>query len=52
LSTGPGGTDISRDGGITWKSFSDDRGFHVVRKARTGNRIIMAGSKGSIVVLR
>lgn len=52
ISTGPTGTDISNNNGITWEPLSDDKGFHVVRKARKGNRIIAAGSKGAIAVLR
>jgi photosystem II stability/assembly factor-like uncharacterized protein len=52
ISTGPTGTDISNNNGISWEPLSDDKGFHVVRKARKGTRIIAAGSKGAIAVLR
>ncbi|MEQ8302864.1 MAG: YCF48-related protein [Cyclobacteriaceae bacterium] len=50
MATGPGGTDISFDGGKNWKSFSED-GFHVVRKARKGTRILLAGSGGKVSTL-
>lgn len=48
LATGPTGTEISRDGGFTWQAVSDERGFHVVRKARKGNLVLMAGGKGKV----
>ncbi len=48
LATGPGGTDISYDGGNNWKPLSDEKGFHVVRKSRKGNLIIIAGAGGRI----
>ena len=44
IATGPGGTDISRDGGQTWNSFSDEKGYHVVRKARKGSLVVAAGN--------
>jgi photosystem II stability/assembly factor-like uncharacterized protein len=43
IATGPGGSDISNDGGKTWKLLSQDKDFHVVRKARKGALIVMAG---------
>ena len=52
IATGPGGMDISRDGGKTWLPFSDEKGFSVVRKARKGKLILAAGGKGKIAVLR
>lgn len=48
LATGPVGTDISYDGGNNWKPLSDEKGFHVVRKSRKGNLIIIAGAGGRI----
>ncbi|NEU08126.1 oxidoreductase [Flavihumibacter sp. R14] len=47
LTTGPTGTDISSNGGMTWKQLSSD-GYNCVRKAKTGSLIILAGSKGKI----
>ncbi len=46
IATGPGGTDISYDGGINWKPICDEKGFHVIRKARNGSKElkIIAGS--------
>lgn len=51
MATGPSGSDISRDGGKTWESFSDEKQYHVIRKARKGNLVIMAGGGGKIAVL-
>jgi photosystem II stability/assembly factor-like uncharacterized protein len=51
LAAGPAGIDISRNAGITWIPFSDEKSFHVVRKARTGRWIVMAGGGGKISVL-
>lgn len=44
LSTGPSGTDVSYNAGIDWVLLSDEKGYHVVRKARTGKLIVIAGS--------
>lgn len=52
VATGPTGTEVSTDGGKTWKPESDERLFHVVRKARNGNLIVIAGGKGKISVLK
>ncbi len=50
ISTGPSGIDISQNGGINWKPLSDEKSFHVVRKARKGSLILMAGnSKVSVL---
>lgn len=51
LSTGPTGTDISYDNGENWKAFSDDAGLHVVRKARKGSLLMLAGSDGKILLI-
>lgn len=45
MATGPQGTDISFDSGINWKSFSNEKQFHVIRKARKGSLIIAAGNR-------
>lgn len=50
VATGPTGTDISEDGGERWSPVSDE-GFHVVRKAKKGTKVFLAGSKGRIAVL-
>ncbi len=52
IATGPSGTDVSSDGGINWKPVSDEKGFHVVRKSRTGSLIIMAGAEGKISLVK
>ena len=52
LAVGPTGVDISYDKGITWKPFSDEKGFHVVRKSRKGSLIIIAGAGGKIAILK
>lgn len=44
---GLNGVDISFDGGNTWKQISKE-GFHVVKKAKWGNAVILAGSKGRV----
>jgi photosystem II stability/assembly factor-like uncharacterized protein len=52
IATGPGGTDVSSDGGISWESESDERLYHVIRQARTGSLVIIAGGKGKISILK
>lgn len=52
FTTGPTGTDISYDKGINWKPFSEEKGFHVLRKARKGSLIIIAGSNGQISIIQ
>ena len=49
IAVGPGGTDITKDGGILWDSVGQ-KGFHVIRKARKGKLVIAAGSKRISVV--
>lgn len=44
IATGPGGTDISQDGGRNWHPFSDEKGYHVVRKARNGSLVVATGN--------
>jgi photosystem II stability/assembly factor-like uncharacterized protein len=48
IAVGPGGIDISTDGGLSWKILSDEKGLHVIRKARRGERILIAGSSGKL----
>ncbi len=52
ISTGPTGTDISVDGGINWTPASDEKSFHVVRKARMGSLVVIAGGKGKISIIK
>ncbi len=52
LATGPSGTDISYDGGANWQPFSDEKGYHVVKKSRTGNLVVIAGSGGKVSLLK
>jgi photosystem II stability/assembly factor-like uncharacterized protein len=44
---GTSGVDYSIDGGITWKLISAE-GFHVVRKAKKGKAVYLAGANGTI----
>jgi photosystem II stability/assembly factor-like uncharacterized protein len=50
--TGPSGTDVSRDGGRSWEPASKEKYFHVVRKARKGKLVLIAGGKGKIGVVK
>lgn len=45
------GIDLSDDGGKTWKKVSSENSFSVVRKARTGSLIVLAGANGKISLL-
>jgi photosystem II stability/assembly factor-like uncharacterized protein len=47
---GTSGVDLSKDGGLHWSLLSTE-GFHVCRKAKTGNGVFLAGSKGRIARL-
>ena len=48
LAAGPSGVDFSQDGGNNWSAISEQQGFHVVRKARNGKLVLLAGAKGLI----
>lgn len=48
FSTGPSGTELSQDAGNTWQPVSKIRGFHVLRKARNGKAVFLAGGKGVV----
>ncbi|KQS36753.1 YCF48-related protein [Pedobacter sp. Leaf194] len=50
VATGTSGTDISIDGGKTWKHISDVS-FNSVQKAKKGNMVVLAGNKGFIYKL-
>ncbi len=47
ITCGLNGVDISDDDGIHWKKISD-QSFHVVRRAKKGKAIFLAGAKGRI----
>jgi photosystem II stability/assembly factor-like uncharacterized protein len=47
ITCGINGVDYSSDGGATWKWISKE-GFHVVRKAKNGNAVFLAGPNGKI----
>ena len=50
VATGTSGVDYSTDGGATWMPLSDE-GFHVVRKAKQGTWVVLAGGDGRIAML-
>jgi len=50
VAIGPQGADWSNDGGMNWVPLSDEKGFHVVRKAREGSLIVAVGN-GKIGVI-
>lgn len=50
VACGTSGIDISSDGGRTWKNISR-LSFHVVRKAKKGDVIMLAGSGGKIAMI-
>jgi photosystem II stability/assembly factor-like uncharacterized protein len=47
VTCGTSGVDISNDGGNNWQLISAES-FHVVQKAKKGNAVFLAGSKGRI----
>lgn len=47
LACGLNGVDYSNDGGKTWRLVSDE-GFHVVKIARVGRSVYLAGNKGRV----
>jgi len=52
IAIGPQGADISTDGGMIWAPLSDEKGFHVVRKARNGSLIVAAGNEKISLISR
>jgi photosystem II stability/assembly factor-like uncharacterized protein len=46
IAVGPTGIDVSVDGGRNWSALSDQTGLHVVRKARRGIKVFVAGKDG------
>ena len=52
LAVGPTGMDLSNDLGTSWQPLNDEKGYHVVRKARKGSLILVAGAKGQIGIIK
>ncbi|KAI9433773.1 oxidoreductase [Russula earlei] len=50
ITCGTSGVDISNDGGMNWQLVSN-QSFHVVQKAKKGNAVFLAGSRGKIARL-
>jgi photosystem II stability/assembly factor-like uncharacterized protein len=50
MAAGPMGMDISYDNGLNWSAFSEETGFHVVRKSRTGKLVVAAGKDRVMIV--
>ncbi|MFB2120902.1 WD40/YVTN/BNR-like repeat-containing protein [Parapedobacter sp. 2B3] len=50
VASGTSGVDISFDGGLHWHALSGES-FHVVRKAKHGSWILLAGADGRIATL-
>jgi photosystem II stability/assembly factor-like uncharacterized protein len=50
VATGPGGTDISRDGGDNWNSMSTS-GYHSIRRALKGKKVFFSGGNGRVALL-
>jgi photosystem II stability/assembly factor-like uncharacterized protein len=51
LSTGTPGSNITTDGGKTWKKI-DGASYNVCRKAKKGSLVLLAGNNGAIGVLK
>lgn len=50
ITCGITGVDVSEDGGDNWRNISAT-GFHVVRKAKKGSAVFLAGGKGKVAKL-
>lgn len=50
IAVGQKGIDLSQDNGKNWTPFSNEKGLHVIRKARSGKRIFAAGN-GRIITI-
>lgn len=48
MAVGPTGVDLSTNKGKDWQALSDIQDLHVIRKARDGNLVLLAGGKGQI----
>jgi photosystem II stability/assembly factor-like uncharacterized protein len=47
IATGPAGTDISTNGGRTWRKLSAN-GYHAAKRPTKGKRIFLSGGKGRL----
>lgn len=47
---GTSGVDVSEDGGINWRNIAAT-GYHVVKKAKKGNAVFLAGPRGRVAKL-
>lgn len=50
VSTGTPGSNITLNGGLTWKPF-DTTSFNVCQKAKHGKLVLLAGDKGKVAIL-
>ena len=50
ITCGTSGVDVSEDGGMRWRNISPT-GYHVVKKAKKGNAVFLAGGGGRIAKL-
>ncbi len=48
VAVGPSGVDWSASKGKDWQALSEVKDLHVVRKARDGNLVLLAGGKGQL----
>lgn len=51
FATGTSGTDVSNDGGVNWYNISEVS-FNVIKKAKEGTLILLAGKSGNIYSLK
>ena len=51
FATGTSGTDVSKNGGQNWYHISDES-FNVIKKAKKGTLVLLAGNKGLIYSLK
>ena len=51
LSTGTPGSNITADGGVTWKQI-DTTSYNVCRKAKRGKLVLLAGDRGKIGIFK
>lgn len=50
IACGTSGVDVSEDGGVHWRLISKDS-YHVVRKAKNGKMVLLAGGAGRLAIL-
>lgn len=51
IATGPGGTDVSTNGGRTWRQLTPT-GYHAAKCARRGKIVFLSGGKGRMGMVR